>query len=457
MPIRKEELALFSLSLLKKFDKPGVRFTKDQVAMAMDISPKTLDLYMTNLKRKKMIERNKKKYVNDFRETYNITDIGNQDKLRIEENINNDYLTPENHNIPSIVPITRILNRIEDPLEKIFFLTLYTMVKSFDLPMYLETIKTAKQDSTMVNALSVITESKDEVNFPLIETFFRSCFYGDIDIEELEHGSCYGENLNTLLIVAEASYKKGKYNDALAIYDHILASSEKINQGQWFIARIGKALVLSKKGDIEKSLELLDKTYDLINNPIYQAYTWQMKARILSTTDNKIESKELFDKCIRSFHSSGVPLLLAIAYNNRGILHYRNGNIQYAEEDWNKSRKYVTESKSTYSEACLLPNLASIMIHKGDLIKAEKYLKRSKEIFSDLGDYEGVAIADLNYSFLFLEKEDFKKALEFFRDSENLAFPSPSQEERKERRDAFVERAKEKGFKEALSKIQGPT
>ena len=51
MSIRKEELALFSLSLLKNYDKPGVRFTRDQVAMAMDISPKTLDLYMTNLKR----------------------------------------------------------------------------------------------------------------------------------------------------------------------------------------------------------------------------------------------------------------------------------------------------------------------------------------------------------------------------------------------------------------------
>ncbi|MGA1872143.1 MAG: tetratricopeptide repeat protein [Thermoplasmatota archaeon] len=446
MSILKEELALFSLCLLKDLEGEGVPYTKEQLAMAMDISESTLALYMSNLRRKGLIDRHKKKYAVDVRETYSITPEGRKENEKILKRIDSEYLTPERHNIEAMMPISTVLKRILDPLERIFFLSLYTGLKYFDLPLYLETMRTARQDSTMVNALADLSGEEGIEETPVAETFFCSCFYGDIDIEELQRGSSYGTNINALLIIAEASYKQGRLNEALAIYDHILTPPMKTSQGQWLIARAGKALVLSKRGDIEDSLELLDETGALVGNKILRTFALQVKARILSTTDRMEESMNLFDSVIRSFSTFKIPLLLAIAHNNRGILYFRMKENEKAEKDFLKSRKHLNESRREYLFGPLYTNLAGIELRKGNLEKAEEYLDRSVEAYMILNDLEGVSYVDFTRSLVFVERDEREKALKLLRRSEKIAFPSPSVLERKERREMFLDCARKRGW-----------
>jgi len=448
MVLKKEDLVLYALSLLEGDDRPNVRYTKEQAANALDINATTLDLYLSKVKKSGWIERHKKKYVDDFRQTYDIT-LSGRDKLEeVISDIEKETLTPERHNIPSIVPVLRILARIDDILEKIFFLALYSKVMRFDLPYYLETIRTAKEDSNIVNVLSDVDEDHTHT-VPIVETFFKTCFFGDINASLLEDLTAKQMNVNTLLLVAEANYKQARLNEAMSIYQHLLSGKVSITQNQWFMTRIGKGLLVSKMGDTETAIEDLDELEEQVDNKVFRAYTKQMKARILSNRiERREESMELFNSCIRSFRAFGFPLLLCIGYNNRGILNFFMDNLKEAENDWNTSRKLAKEVKCKYSEAIVLTNLSDIEMLKGNLEKSNKYLETAKELFHEMGDLERVAIVDFNYALLELEKRDFDKGMEYFRRSETLAYPSPSPEERKKRREMFRERALKYGFPE---------
>ncbi|MBN1539353.1 MAG: tetratricopeptide repeat protein [Candidatus Thermoplasmatota archaeon] len=448
MVLQKEELVLFAISLIKEDERPNVRFRKEQLANALDINATTLDLYLGKLKKAGCIERHKKKYVEDVRQTYDILDQGRERFREILSNIEKENLTPERHNIPSIVPVSRILTRIGDPLEKIFFLALYSKVIRFDLPFYLETIKTAKEDSNIVNVLSEAGE-ETPLGVPIVETFFKTCFFGDVNSCMLEELASKQMNVNTLLLVAEASYKQARFDEAMSIYDHLLSGKVKVTQNQWFMARIGKALLRSKMGNTETSIKELDELEDQVDNKVFKAFAKQVKARILSNrVESREESLELFNSAIRSFRAFGFPLLLCIGHNNRGILRFHMNDLKEAENDWNLARKYSREARSKYTEAATLTNLSDIEMLRGNLEKSNRYLKTAKELFHEVGDLERVAIVDFNYALLELEKRNFEKAMEFFRRSETLAYPSPSPEERRIRREIFRERSLKYGFPE---------
>ncbi|MGA1848034.1 MAG: hypothetical protein ACMUHB_01715, partial [Thermoplasmatota archaeon] len=231
MSMKKEELVLYSLNLLEGDSRQNSTYSKEQVANALDIGMGTLDLYMTNLKRDGHIDRNKKKYIDDFRQSYTITRPGKDHYEGIASRIRSETLTPERHNIPSIVPVSKILDRIDDVLERIFFVSMFTKVPRFDLPFYLETVRTAREDSNIFNLLYDAGDDSPEP-VPIVESFFRSCFYGDFTESKLDELVTEGLNVNTLLLVSEASYKKARFNESMSIYDHLLSGRVKITQNQ---------------------------------------------------------------------------------------------------------------------------------------------------------------------------------------------------------------------------------
>ena len=453
MVLRKEELVLYALSQLDKEERPNVRFSKEQVANALDINISTLDLYLSKMRKAGSIKRHKKKYVTDFRQTYDILPPGMERLEKILSSIEAQILTPERHNTPSIVPVSRVLSRIDDTLEKVFFLSLYSKVPRFDLLFYLETIKTAKQDTNIINLIGDLeTDGRSAV--PVVETFFKTCFFGDINACPLDEIGTDHVNVNTLLLVAEASYKQGRFREAMTIYDHVLSGKMKITLNQWFIARVGKALLVSKEGRTKEALEELAIIIDEVDNKIFKTYVKQVMARVESTAGNKERALEMFNQSIHSFTVFGTPLLLSISYNNRGVLHFRLKDHKLAEKDWKKALKFAKEAKSQYLEAVILPNLADIRITNNDLETSARYLDKAREIFIEKGDYEGVAIVNFNYSLQELARKDLSKALMYFHRSENLAYPSPSPSEKNERRKFFLERAKENGFSVMEDEIQ---
>ena len=448
MGMAKESLILYSLDLLLNNELTDKVYYKEQLALSLDISDRTLDLYLSKMKKERYIERTKKHYVSDLDKIVRITSKG-EDKLdEIKENIQKELLTPERHNSPTCVSVSVILKRMRDPLERIFFLSLYFRNKSFDLPTYIQTMKEVKSDFQIVKVLSEMENDGSGQGIPLVDTFFKTRYYGKPSAVNLDDGYFDRTDPNNLLIVAEASYKQGRFTDSRTIYEYLLSDKINLNQNQWFIAKTGLALLTSKEGDVEEAIYLLNDIIKRTDNKIYHSYAKQLIARIYSNIGEHEKSLKLYNEVINSFRTLGIPIMCAIAYNNRGVLYYRMRNYDKAEENWLIARKYITEAGVENMLGPVYGNLSDIEIIKGNLEKSEKYLKDAMKIYEDSDNYEEKSYMEYNYSLHYLAKGDLKKALEYFKRSETIAYPFPSPPERMEKRRTFKERALEAGFDE---------
>jgi len=448
MGIKKEEVVLYTLDVLFEMGWGSTKVKKEQIASALDISANTLDLYLTNLARKGLIIRIKKHFLDDFRRSVEITEEGYEAIGEIKRKIEKEYLTPERHNIPTMVPVSIVMNRIADPLERIFFLALFSRLKRFDLPFYLETIKTSKQGNNIIDVMVEMEQTEQPEEHPVVETFFRTCFYGLTQLDEDLYNDECAQDPNTLLIISEASVKQGKYNNARMIYEHLLSGKVPLTQNQWTIASINLAFLSFKEGDSEKALKELNRIIETTDNKIMRAYTMQVKARVFAASGDDEEALRMYTSALNSFKTFGLPLLQAITHNNRGIVYFRLNELEKAQEEWERCRKLAKSMRTPVVEGCSTTNLANVHRIKGDLEKTRSYLESFYDFFKDLGDYESLAYLDLIFALYYLDKKDRENAVKHFRLSETIAYPSPSPMEREERRRMFIECAKKNGFED---------
>ena len=445
MGFRKEEIVLYAVDSLSRIDTDDLTFSRKQLAKALDVSIRTLDLYFTILSKKGLIERIKKHYQKDIRDSVKITRKGWEGVERITQRISKEQLTPQRHNITTMIPLETIMDRIRDPLERIFFLSLFSRLKRFDLPLYLETIRTSKAENNIVKLIQEMEEGDIE-ELPVAETFFQTCFYGLSESRRVLDQGSKKQDPGTLLIVAEASFRRGNYDYARMIYEYLLSGKISITQYQWTIASINLAFLKFKEGSPEEALGELDEIIAVNDNKILNAYIIQMKARVLAASWRHEEALELYTTALNSFKNFGLPLLQAITYNNRGIVYFRKKDLEKAEEEWKRCRKLARKIKAPFVEGCACINLASIERIKGNYEVSAGYLDTFKDFFKDIGDLESLAYLDFNYSLLYLDMKEKEKALEHFKLSETIAYPSPSPMEREERRRMFMDSAKENGF-----------
>ncbi len=321
----------------------------------------------------------------------------------------------------------------------LFFLSLYASKKDFDLIMFLDTLKISRADSNIVNIFSDMELDEGEVSrIPFIITFSKTSFHGDFEKEILKRDGWSERDVSALLIIAESEQKQGKLNDALTLYQYILSGKTKTTQNQWFIARMGLVHTYRKMGDFEKAIEILDETETNTDNKTFLAFSKQVRALILMLQGDYTEAMKLFNFAIRSFKTFGLPLMLAICYNNRGTLYYRMDDFENAGEDWKKGRRCATEAKSEYCEAALIGNLADIYARQGKFDLALKYLKRGEKISEKIMDLEMLSTHYFNFSLVYLMMKDLDNALKFYKRSLEIAFPLPSplKEERKKGRNS---------------------
>jgi tetratricopeptide (TPR) repeat protein len=433
MQISRDELVLLGLDRLINGRERVDPYTREDLANALDISEKTLNEYLTKLKKAGLIERHQKKFINDLDYTVKITPKGMDRVGMIWHGIDRMVLTPEHHNIPSCIKVNVILERIRDPLELIFFLSLYSSLNEFDLIMFLDTLKISKTDHNIVNIFSEMDLDEEEASrVPFIVTFSKSSFHGGFEKDLLKKDASMGMDVNALLIIAESHMKQGKLKDAHMLYEFILSPRNKITQNQWFIARMGLVQTKRKMGDFQNAFKLLEETMDMTANKTFLAYSRQLKALLFSIMGNFDDSMKLYNRAIRSFHSSGHPLMLSIAYNNRGTLYYRLGDFKNAEEDWNKARKYAKEARSEYCEAAIITNLAELRARDGNFNLAIKYLNRARNINRDTGDFENMAGVEFNLSLIYTMMNEKDKAIDLFGKAMKTAYPLPSPPEKTE-------------------------
>lgn len=454
MRISRDELVLLGLDKLINDRGPRDPYTREDLATALDISVKTLNEYLTKLVKADLIDRNQRKFIKDLDTIITITSKGLERVKMIQSNVDKMVLTPEHHNIPSCIKVRTILDRIQDPLEMLFFLSLYASKKDFDLIMFLDALKITRADSNIVNIFSDMDLDEGEIaRVPFIVTFSKTSFHGDFEKEILEKDGWEERDVNALLIIAESEQKQGKLNDALTLYQYILSGKNKITQNQWFIARMGLVHTYRKMGEFDSALKILSDTEDNTDNKTFLSYSKQVRALIWMIQGRYEDAMKLFNSSIRSFKTFGLPLMLSIAYNNRGTLYYRMDDFDNAQEDWKKARRYATEAKSEYCEAAIIGNLADVYARQGKFDIALKYLKKAEKITKGIGDLEMLSTTYFNYSLVYIMMKEFDKALNIFKLSNEIAYPLPSPIEKEERRKFILECGNENGFQNIESMI----
>lgn len=444
MQISRDELVLLGLDKLMNGRERPDPYTKEDLATALDISEKTLNEYFTKLKKEGLIERNQRKFVKDLDTIIKIKPAGMEKVDLLNTMIGRMVLTPEHHNIPSCIKVEVILDRIRDPLEYIFFLSLYTSTADFDLIMFLDAMKISKSDHNIVNIFSEMDLDEEDLGrVPFIVTFSKSSFHGQFEKGLLNEDPSIGMDVNALLIIAESHQKQGRLNEAMYLYEYILSPKNRITQNQWFIARMGLVQTKRKLGDFQNAFKLLEETMNMTGNKTFLAYSRQLKALLFSIMGSFDDSMKLYNSAIRSFHSSGLPLMLSIAYNNRGTLYYRKGDYSRAEEDWKKARKYAKDARSEYCEAAIITNLAELRARDGNFNLAIKYLNRARNINRDTGDFENMAGVEFNLSLIYTMMNDKDKAVDLFAKAMKTAYPLPSPPEKSEWKRTLIEYSRE--------------
>ncbi|MDG6224742.1 MAG: tetratricopeptide repeat protein [Candidatus Thermoplasmatota archaeon] len=447
MKLGKEDLVLFSIYLISKDGKPDQNYRKDQLANALGISDSTLNLYMTRLRSDGLITRTKKKFAPDIRGTTDLTREGMRRVTQIDSMIDSMVLTEERHSIPSCIEVRTILRKINDIMERIFFLALYTQNKYFDLPMFLNTMKVSREDTTLLNIFSNIDANPCGTRHEsFVETFFNASLYGEIDKDIVTSDIWRKEDIDALIILAEAKMRMGKFEDCSMILNHLLTDRTDLNYNQWFIIKIDQVHLLRKQNRDEEALSILNDMLMTVENRICLSLVKMNKGVILFFMGDREEYSELLRSAISSFSIHGLSLFLAMAYNVRGVTFFILERDDEAESDWLKARKYAREARSEFAEAKVMPNLADIAMKKGKFDLSKGYLKRAHEIFSSYNDYEGLAIVELNYALLYIEMRDLDKALEHFAKCKEVAFPLPTEKELVIFREEIIKRAREKGF-----------
>lgn len=447
MKLSKEDLVLYSIYLISKDGRPDQNYRKEQLANALGISDSTLNLYMTRLKSDGLINRTKKKFAPDIRGTADLTQEGTRRVMQIDSMIDAMVLTEERHNIPSCIEVRTILMKINDLMERIFFLGLYTQNKYFDLPMFLNTMKVSREDTTLLNIFSNIDANPCGTRHEsFVETFFNASLYGEIDKDIITSDIWRKEDIDALIILAEAKLRMGKFEDCSMILNHLLTDRTDLNYNQWFIIKIDQVHLHRKQNRDEEAMSILDDMLMMVDNRICASIVKMNKATLLFFMGDRKDYPELYRSAISSFGIHGLSLFLSMTHNVRGVTFFILERYEEAESDWIKARRYAREARSEFAEAKVMPNLADIAMKKGKFDLSKGYLKRAYDIFSSYNDYEGLAIVEFNYALLYIEMRDLDKAMEHYAKCKEVAFPLPTEKELVIFRDEVIKRAKEKGF-----------
>jgi tetratricopeptide (TPR) repeat protein/predicted transcriptional regulator len=446
MTITKPDLLLYLIHQNDIDSKRNNKVSIEQVSRSLNVQPPTIKVYLSNLDHQDLINRKKKRYVEFFLDTIQITNKGkNLVEDTIVDELEKIHFTPERHFIDSCIPYSELSKMISNPLDRVFLLTMYKKKYKFDLYSFVSNIKSVKDDSKVEKIINDDGKSKKNENF--LSAFYNVSLYGKDVHERLKNPGYLDDfNTDTLIIQAESYLKKGDFDKSEKLYSSLLTIDRKLTQNQWFLVNIGLINVLRKKEQHEEALEMMDRLERDTKDKRFRCYIKQMRALELGLRGKHDESISQFNSAINSSYKIGSHLLTDICLANRGVIHFIRKDHDKAEKDWRAAIEFARKAKSRYSEGKNLGNLADIEILKGNHDTAWKYLDESETIFFDLEDHEGISMIAFNKGLYYLSMKKLDQAIQEFERFRTIAQPLPGPHMLNLLKNAFINRAKENGF-----------
>lgn len=264
----------------------------------------------------------------------------------------------------------------------------------------------------------------------LQELFRRSKFRSGISlIESYEEDSSLSSNAMTLIQIEKIKFleKLGKYSESLDIVDSLLNNplicSDEIIHSQILIER---SKVLFSMGDMPgviTNVEIAEQKIFTLKDQDDPEIETMMASLILIRGGYYWHNGELdnalyyFKLNLKVHEKLQIPLELAHAYNNIGVLYNAIGDLNLALQFLKIAYRMYDKIASTRGFSKAGNNIGAILIQLGDLDEALSYMKKSLEI--DIVDEycDGIRVASHNMGEVYWHKGDDRKAYVYLKQS----------------------------------------
>jgi tetratricopeptide (TPR) repeat protein/predicted amidohydrolase len=195
--------------------------------------------------------------------------------------------------------------------------------------------------------------------------------------------------LDALVIMSEASWRCGKFDDGLNL----------VQKGEDLLS---KELVKVQEND-----DILEKRAKLISS---RGIIYWYKGDLEKALDYHQQSLEISEK---REDKKG----LSVSYNNIGLVYWTKGNHEQAIEYYKKSMLIYEELDDEHGFATVVGNLANISSLCGEFDQALRYQQQSLEIRERLGNKINIAKSLINMGVIYRMKGDLDKSTEYYNKS----------------------------------------
>jgi tetratricopeptide (TPR) repeat protein len=370
-----------------------------------------------------------------------LTEKGRERMSKVDEIFDRIWLEPDLYNLTSPLSLSKVLSVIGDPLLKVQTACRVHAGESFDVPFVVQGISGLVGNRSVYEFLEELHGTKTEDRFDQVFERSLPLFMG------IEESGLSDRSTEDLIFLAEAERRAGRIEMSRIIYRNIL-DRPSLNKNNWVVASCGhyRIMQITEK---ERALELISEMNRSDMNTLQAAYRDMVMSNMLSETGDNQDGKRLLKRSIGRFRYEGSFTLLAMAELYLGIVYFREKDLDMAELYLRKSLEDLKSSKRKRGTLMgyVLVNYADVFILHGDFDKAKRYLNRSKKIFRNANDMEGLAGYEFNKSLLHAQLKEEEKANYHFRLSEQVADPLPWRYQREERRRVFKDRMVQSGLK----------
>lgn len=171
-----------------------------------------------------------------------------------------------------------------------------------------------------------------------------------------------------------------------------------------------------RKGNYDMALDYLFKAAKLAESLGQTAILGDVLVEIANTyseSDNSSLAHLYFNQGIEKLRKSGDSLAVGLTLYNFGDDLYENGEIDSALIVTEQARRIFQKFKRPYFESYSIGNLGRIYARKGDIDRAERFLKMALDTLERRKDYEGITDFSAALSDILLQQGDTAKAISF--------------------------------------------
>ncbi len=182
--------------------------------------------------------------------------------------------------------------------------------------------------------------------------------------------------------------------------------SLKILDLLWFINE------LRPPSEIEKRKNTLEYYLPKIRDDHERAETLLEIGKLECSMGRNVEAASRFYECLRLFRKTGDRLGVGKTLYCIALLHIERGKIDKAEEALKECMQFAEECDSPWLKASSYELMARILMKKGEVDEAVDKSLKAFELFSIVGDAEGMSKALQNACIALIKKGDIDKAVE---------------------------------------------